>query len=856
MFVLIKCGYGILLLFLPQSCKYSIMSKFKLILLFVGLIPTFSWAQGPCEFEVEIPSYYICIYESGFYLPILSQPSGTYSGDNVTADGFYDAAAAGPGEHFVIYTADPSVCIGSDTVEFFLLETSPLEYEGLTSICAGDSTLLNAPNDLEYDWGTGDRTNSFMFSPDSTTTYLIAGTDMNGCTVEEELTITVFSYGPEFTISGPSYACYGESVSYQVPEGLTTTLWNNGSTDYRVIIPMTQDTLLSVYIGDVPECDTTMYLQVEVSEELVYQFEAVTSVCYGELFTVEVFNSNVDYFKLAGQNFVDVTEFFLEDDSLLILQAFNDSGCVVTEEIFFQVNDFPVLDIVAPEQLCSENPLYISVSGAPSIEWIDLNTGAPVELTGVNEYSVLASDSIRFQVSGINEFDCVSSSIIEVPVYPTPNVQIDSLTAFCVNREATVVVSGADVYVWNGLNITDTLSFPAVNDTVFTVLGSTIYGCSDYDTLEVTVHPNPEIWLTGEYYICELDTATLVGTGAYQYFWDGVEGTDTLDAMPSADSLFTLIGKNIFGCADTATYFVDVDPAPDITFIGDSEICVGDSISLQMITDGLVFQWLGGSIQSIIPVDPFDDTTYTVTAIGANGCPRTSSFPVTVHDYPILSISGNTTACFGETITLYAIGADLFSWNNGLVGDTINYIPVASGILRVDGNSNDCVTQEIIEITVNETPSVLFEFTADTLCTSGIGATWLASPTGGQLSGDGIVSNWFDIGAAVNGVNTVTYTVSNEFDCSASATDQIIVETCLSIVDGANISIEAYPNPCNDFLRLQLAGQTSATIHTAMGQWMWSGVINGNTVIETSTWAPGTYILSAPSIGTQRIVKL
>ncbi len=831
------------------------MSKFKLILFLTGLLPAISWAQGPCEFDVELPSFYICIGENGFYLPILDQPTGTYSGEFVTSDGFYNGAAAGEGPHYVIYTANPSVCIGSDTVDFYLLEPTALEVEGVTSICSGDSTLLAAPNAGEYDWGTGDRINSFMFSPDSTTTYLIAGTDNNGCVVQQELTITVFQYGSGLGITGPSYVCYGDTATFEV-EGTTSVLWNDGSTNPIIEFAAFQDTTISVYVDENPACDTTLELSVDVGEEIRYEYEATNNLCYGELFQIFITGGNAAYYKFAGQNFTDYAEFFLEDDTTLILEIYNDSGCFVERSLQFQVNEYPVLDISAPEQVCSENPLEIIVTGAPQIEWIDLNSGELVALTGENTYSTIASDSIRFQVTGVSEFNCITTNLIEVPVYPTPDVRIDSLTPFCIDRNASVVVSGADFYVWNGLNTTPILTFPAVSDTVFIVLGSTVYGCFTYDTLAITVHPNPEISLTGENDICELDTATLVGSGAYQYFWEGVLGTDTLDATPSADSLFTLIGKNIFGCPDTATYFVDVDPAPIITFVGDPEICVGDSVSLQLITDAFTFQWLGGSIQTIIPVDPVDDTTYTVTAIGANTCPRTSSFAVIVHDYPILTVSGVTTVCFGDTLTLVGFGADAFAWNNGLTGDTIRYVPVASGVLRVEGNSNDCVTQEILNITVNESPSVQFAFTADSLCTSGAGASWVASPGGGELSGDGVVNNWFELNSAINGVNTVSYTFINEFNCSSSVTDQIVVETCLGLEEEV-ASMSIYPNPCIEMLALTVGGQaTECTIYSAMGQLVWSGKAAGTTTIETLSWAPGTYVLNLGNGTTRRIVKL
>jgi hypothetical protein len=332
-----------------------------------------------------------------------------------------------------------------------------------------------------------------------------------------------------------------------------------------------------------------------------------------------------------------------------------------------------------------------------------------------------------------------------------------------------------------------------------------------------------------------------------------------LYSTPSLDTLVELIGKNIFGCADTAVFFVDVDPAPFITFIGDANLCVGDSVSLQVQTDGLVVQWLGGSSQSIIPVDPADDTTYTVTAIGANNCPRTSSFVVTVYDYPLVLVDGNTTVCFGDTLVLTASGAIDFFWNNGLTGDSIYYVPVASGILRVDGNSNGCVTQDVLTITVNETPSVQFAFNADTLCTSGSGVSWIASPAGGALVGDGIVNNWFALTAAVDGLNTVSYTFTNASNCSATATDAIVVETCIGVEALEQALLVVYPNPFSDELYFSVPGESvQYEIYNSIGQMMASGITQRNARIDTQTWEAGMYVAhlkggSTPA--THRIVK-
>ena len=834
--------------------------NYKITLFLISLIlsPVLFWAQEPCEVSVDLPSYYICYTENGFFLPYIESPAGTYSGSSyVSPDGFFDSNAAGPGIYSVIYIADPNVCIGRDTIEFWLLEPGELEVEGDLSICAGDSTLLSAPNDLEYDWlGNGERTTSFMFSPDSTTTYTISGTDSNGCVQTQDMTVSVYQSGPGVIIAGPSFICFGDSSAHLVT-GAEQVVWNDGTTDVSFRTVFTNDTLLTVTVLDNPECDTTITLFVDVAGEIIFDFSTSDVVCAGEPSGIAINSGNAAYYRIGNTVFQDVAEFYLEDDTTLLFQAYNEEGCNVSQELLFQVNELPELEIIAPAQLCAFEELNVSVSGAPSIYWMNALTGEPVELTGENEYSAIVSEPVNFEITGANDFGCVTLVNFEVPVYPLPDVRLDSLTPFCVNREATIVASGAEFYDWNIANTAPTYNFMVETNLNVIVVGTSMFGCVASDTLQVIVHENPIVSLEGESFICELDTSTLVGSGAYYYFWDGVEGSDTLNSTPSYDSLITMIGKNIFGCPDTATFFVNVDPAPYILFIGDNELCQGDSVSLEVQTDALIFNWADGSSQSVIPVNPTSDTTYVVTAVGANTCPRTSIFDVSVYDYPVIDIQGNTTVCFGDSIQLLALGADSYSWNNGLSGEAIGYVPAATGILRVVGTSNQCSTEEIIEIIVNENPSVQFYFSADTLCSTGGSVAWVAVPAGGNLSGDGVANNWFSVSQAVTGVNSVTYTYTTSENCSGFASDEIVVQTCTDVESGPNAVTEVYPNPFTNQLTISTPGESVYyEIIGSMGQLIESGKTNGTSIIDTENWARGAYVLRTEKFGSQHIIKL
>jgi hypothetical protein len=139
-------------------------------------------------------------------------------------------------------------------------------------------------------------------------------------------------------------------------------------------------------------------------------------------------------------------------------------------------------------------------------------------------------------------------------------------------------------------------------------------------------------------------------------------------------------------------------------------------------------------------------------------------------------------------------------------------------------------------------------------------ATWVASPAGGIFSGDGVVNNWFVFGAADFGLNTVTYTYTNSFNCTSSATDSIVIETCIGVDETADALISMYPNPFAHQLVLDAAiGAYQYEIFNSIGSLVSAGQVSRQSIIDTSGWPSGSYIVrlnQAGSITTHRLVKI
>ena len=115
---------------------------------------------------------------------------------------------------------------------------------------------------------------------------------------------------------------------------------------------------------------------------------------------------------------------------------------------------------------------------------------------------------------------------------------------------------------------------------------------------------------------------------------------------------------------DRVVRFVTVAPFPDTT------ICLTDSVRLDLISDGLRYQWTS------VPASGFDDptlqtptvlpdassTTYTVVA-SIGSCTEVETIVVNTDPYPLANAGPDTTICYNTPALLHAThDGSSFSW--------------------------------------------------------------------------------------------------------------------------------------------------------------------------------------------------
>lgn len=147
--------------------------------------------------------------------------------------------------------------------------------------------------------------------------------------------------------------------------------------------------------------------------------------------------------------------------------------------------------------------------------------------------------------------------------------------------------------------------------------------------------------------------------GGYIY-----SGANTLTPVVTAGGRYTLTITKAYAIGDiacTVTAFVDVHEdfsPPSVTVTAsDMRVCAGDPVVLSGV-GGQNFVWShSASTSADITVNPTQTTTYTVYAVGLNGCQSTTPASITIEVIPAINtilqpIAGQI--CVGDQITLDA----------------------------------------------------------------------------------------------------------------------------------------------------------------------------------------------------------
>lgn len=158
---------------------------------------------------------------AGDSVTLTATGSATYSWDPVITNGqtFLPLASA----NYVVTGTDTAGCVAMDTAFVEVFPLPGVSAGADQTICQGASLTLSATGADTYVWNHG-VTNGVPFEPIATNTYTVVGTDVQGCQNTDSVTITVYPFTTDITVSG-------EIILIGNPWSGVTYQWINCSTN-------------------------------------------------------------------------------------------------------------------------------------------------------------------------------------------------------------------------------------------------------------------------------------------------------------------------------------------------------------------------------------------------------------------------------------------------------------------------------------------------------------------------------------------------------------------------------------------------------------------------------------------------
>ena len=500
-------------------------------------------------------------------------------------------------------TGTLSGCVSTDDVIVTVLPDPTIDAGLDAAICIGSGTILTASGANSYSWDNGlGSGNGFTVSPIVSTTYIVTGTDDNGCLGTDEVVITV---NPLPDVDG--------GVDQQVCEGTFVTLTGSGAATYNWSNGIQNDVPFVQPIGSITYtlsgtdsngCVNTDDVQVTVIANPVPVITGPTAYCAANppvLNTTEAYSL---YNWSTGSTSPDVT--VNSSDNPITVTVTTSEGCEGTSEIF-EVEEFSAYNTNSTITICQGQTALI--------------------------HGQAESTSGTYVGNYVTSFGCDSIASIELIVLPLSAVFAGEDIVQCVGGTVVLSGSGAESYSWSG-NIEDNVAFtPPTGTTEYTLTGTDINGCVSTDQVSVTVNPLPSISAGLDQEICQGETVTLSGSGGASYSWTN-SISDGVPFIPTATDVYTLTGTDMNGCINTDQVNVVVNSSPTVSAGNDVTICEGVSVTLSA-SGADSYSWSGNVVDGNSFVPAVGQNVFTVTGTSTNGCTGTDDVTITVTSGPV-----------------------------------------------------------------------------------------------------------------------------------------------------------------------------------------------------------------------------
>ncbi|MGB0930625.1 MAG: hypothetical protein ACPGVB_07610, partial [Chitinophagales bacterium] len=353
---------------------------------------------------------------------------------------------------------------------------------------------------------------------------------------------------------------------------------------------------------------------------------------------------------------------------------FND--CTAVDEVTVEAIPLPVPIIEGDLAFCEDGSTNLSLADTyTDITWSNGMDSAMITVESGGIYSVTVT----------NTEGCTGTDEVTVVENTNPEPIISGDLEICEGENTKLSVPAIYTsYAWETGEDTPSIEVSATG--TYSIEVTDDNGCTGVEEVTVIVFDNPEPNISGSSTFCTGGNTTLdAGEGFSEYLWN-TGATSRMITVNTADT-YSVEVKSDNGCVGSTSIDVSESGELSLQIGGDSEICDGESTTLDAGEGFAEYLWNTGATTQMIVVN--SSGTYSVEVEDANGCIGSGSIEVTLLALPQVDIEGEGNVCEGESTILNAEGGfETYLWSTGENTQTIE-ISGGSYFVTVT-NTNNC----------------------------------------------------------------------------------------------------------------------------------------------------------------------
>ena len=620
----------------------------------------------------------ICAGDSALLSTTLPYTSYLWSQNAATTPTIY-ASTTGT---YTVTVTDANGCTKSTTHNVVVNANPVPVIAGTTSICQGNTTILNPGAYASYLWSAGAATTQTI-TVGTSGTYTVTVTNGAGCTGIDDIVVTVNPL-PTPTITGDNSICAGLNTTFDggTAPGGYSYVWAPGGAVTQTINANTAGTY-TVTVTDINGCSNSDDILLTVNPNPVPVITGINSICQGQNTTFDAGTAPGGYSYVWSPGAAVTQTININTAGTYTVSVTDINGCTGIASRNLTVNANPIPVITGINVICQNQNSTFNAGTAPGGYTYLWSAGAATTQT----ITVATAGNYTVTVTDVN--GCTGTDVHTLTVNPLPTPTITGDNSICAGFNTTFdggTAPGGYSYSWApGGAVTQTINASAAG--TYTVTVTDVNGCTNTDDILLTVNPNPVPVITGTFTTCSGTTTTIDAgnaPGGYTYLWSPSNAT-TQTISVGAAGLVTVTVTDINGCIGTDVENIVVYALPSAALSVVDTICAGQSTNILVnfagpgpytytYFDGTANQgpFTTAAASANISVTPSASTNYSLVSVSNPNCTGTvsGSASVVVTPLPSAQILGTTSICNGGntnlSIDFTGVAPYTYSYTDGL----------------------------------------------------------------------------------------------------------------------------------------------------------------------------------------------